>query len=69
MLRTRLGRRPPARDFFWLGRALMGSGRTMEARLSLKEAQTRWFGADAGAAELAALEQTQQLAQVVERRP
>jgi len=66
MLRTRLGQRPSARDFLWLGRAQVGSGRTMEARLSLKEAQTRWSGADAGAAELAALGQTQCLAQAVD---
>jgi tetratricopeptide (TPR) repeat protein len=66
MLRTRLGRRPSARDFFWLGRAQVGSGRATEARLSLQEAQTRWSGADAGATELAALEQTQRLAQAAE---
>lgn len=69
MLRTRLGRRPSARDFFWLGRAQVGSGRATEAQLSLQEAQTRWSVADVGAAELTALARTQRLAQVVERRP
>ena len=69
MLRTRLGRRPSARDFFWLGRAQVGSGRATEAQLSLQEAQTRWSGADVGAAELTALARTQRLAQVVERLP
>jgi tetratricopeptide (TPR) repeat protein len=52
--------------FQWLGRAQVGSGRATEARLSLQEAQTRWSGADAGATELAALEQTQRLAQAAE---
>jgi hypothetical protein len=45
------------------------SRQATEARLSLQEAQTRWFGADAGAAELTALAQTQHLAQVVARAP
>lgn len=66
LLRLRLGQRPSARDFFWLGRAQMGSGRIANARLSLQEAQQRWADADPEAAELTALERAQRLAQAVE---
>ena len=62
-LRTRLGRRPSARDFFWLGRAQMGSGQMQDARMSLGEAQHRWADADPQAIEPMALERTWRLAQ------
>jgi tetratricopeptide (TPR) repeat protein len=65
LLRTRLGRRPSARDFFWLGRAQVGSGQMANARISLKEAQHRWADADSEAAELMVLERTCRLAQAI----
>jgi tetratricopeptide (TPR) repeat protein len=63
LLRLRLGRRPSARDFFWLGRAQMGGGQVQSARLSLEEAQHRWADADPEAEEVSALERTRRLAQ------
>ena len=66
LLRARLGRRPSARDFFRLGRVQVGSGRAAEAHLSLREAQSRWSSADAGAPELAALARSQRLAQATD---
>lgn len=63
LLRTRLSRRPSARDFFWLGRAQVGSGQPEDAGVSLQQAQRRWSDAEPEAAELAALERTQRLAQ------
>jgi tetratricopeptide (TPR) repeat protein len=65
LLRLRLGRRPSARDLFWLGRAQIGSGRMEDARISLQEAQHRWADADPEAAELIALERTRRLAQAM----
>jgi tetratricopeptide (TPR) repeat protein len=62
-LRARLGRRPSARDFFWLGRAQMGSGHMQDARISIQEAQRRWADADPQAVEPMALERTWHLAQ------
>ena len=62
-LRTRLGRRPSARDFFWLGRAQMESGQTAGARISLQAAQRRWADADPQALEPMALERTWRRAQ------
>jgi tetratricopeptide (TPR) repeat protein len=63
LLRQRLGRRPSARDSFWLGRAQMGSGQVQSARFSLEEAQHRWADADPEAEEVSALERTRRLAQ------
>jgi tetratricopeptide (TPR) repeat protein len=63
ILRQRLGQRPSARDFFWLGRAQVGSGQLENARISLQEAQQRWGNADPEALELAALERTRRVAQ------
>jgi tetratricopeptide (TPR) repeat protein len=65
LLRQRLGRRPSARDFFWLGRAQMGSGQMENARISLQDAQHRWADADPEAEELTALERTRRLAQAM----
>jgi tetratricopeptide (TPR) repeat protein len=65
MLRQRLGRRPSARDLFWLGRAQLGSGQLDNARISLQEAQQRWAAADPEAIEMAALERAQHAAQVM----
>jgi hypothetical protein len=56
LLRRRLDRRPPTRDFLWLGRAQAGSGRSEEARGSLETARARWRDADADSREVAALE-------------
>ena len=56
LLRKRLGRRPSARDFFWLGRAQVGRGRGDEAEASLSEARTRWSSADPDSPELAVLQ-------------
>ena len=55
LLRRRLARKPSARDYFWLGRAQTGSGKTEEAATSLRAARDRWHGADADAPEQAAL--------------
>jgi tetratricopeptide (TPR) repeat protein len=63
ILRQRLGQRPSARDFFWLGRAQVGSGQPEKARISLQEAQQRWVNADPEAPELTALERTRRVAQ------
>jgi len=65
LLRIRLARRPSARDFFWLGRAQMGSGRVENAGVSFQEAHSRWLDADPGAAELTLLEHAQRLAQAI----
>lgn len=55
LLRDRLGRRPRARDFFWLGRAQAGTGRSEAARASRDEARSRWPTADSDGIELQAL--------------
>jgi len=65
LLRQRLGRRPSARDSFWLGRAQMGSGQVQSARLSLEEARHRWADADPEAEEVSALERTRRMAQAM----
>jgi tetratricopeptide (TPR) repeat protein len=65
LLRRRLRRRPSARDFFWLGRAQMGSGQMQNARISLQEARHRWAHADPEAIEPAALERAQRAGQAV----
>jgi tetratricopeptide (TPR) repeat protein len=65
LLRQRLGQRPSARDFFWLGRAQLGSGQMEHARMSLQDARQRWADADPEAMELAALERSWRLAQAV----
>jgi tetratricopeptide (TPR) repeat protein len=65
LLRLRLGRRPSARDFFWLGRAQVGSGKIENARISLQDAQQCWANADPEATELAALERTRHLVQAM----
>src|SRR5262245_39181763 len=65
ILRQRLGQRPSARDFFWLGRAQLGSGQMENARMSLQDARQRWVDADPEAVEIAGLERTWRLAQVV----
>ena len=65
LLRLRLGRRPSARDLFWLGRAQIGNGQPENARLSLHDAQRRWADADPEAAEPIALERTRRLAQAM----
>jgi hypothetical protein len=64
ILRQRLGRRPSARDFFWLGRAQIGNGQVENARISLQEGQRRWARADPEAPELMALDRAWRLAQV-----
>ena len=56
LLHKRLTRRPSTRDYLWLGRAQVGSGRADEARQSYETARARWVDADADAPELAALE-------------
>ena len=65
LLRRRLGRRPSARDLFWLGRAQIGNGQPENARLSLHDAQRRWADGDTGSEELMALERTQHLAKTM----
>jgi tetratricopeptide (TPR) repeat protein len=65
VLRQRLGRRPSARDSFWLGRAQIGSGQVANARISLRDAQQRWADADPEAEELMALERTRHLTQAM----
>jgi tetratricopeptide (TPR) repeat protein len=65
LLRQRLGRRPSARDFFWLGRAQMGNGQMENARLNFQEAQHRWAAADPEAEELAALARTRRVVQAM----
>jgi tetratricopeptide (TPR) repeat protein len=65
LLRQRLGRRPSARDFFWLGRAQMASGQLEDARISLQDAQHRWANADPEAEEPMALERTWRRAQAI----
>jgi len=65
LLRQRLGRRPSARDLFWLGRAQIGSAQPENARTSLHDAQQRWADADPEAEELIALERTRRLTQAV----
>jgi tetratricopeptide (TPR) repeat protein len=65
ILRQRLGRRPSARDLFWLGRAQMGSGQLENARISLQEAQHRWAETDPEAEELTALERAQHTVQAM----
>jgi tetratricopeptide (TPR) repeat protein len=62
MLRQRLGRRPSARDFFWLGRAQVGNGQMENARISLQEGQRGWANADPEAPGLMALERARRLA-------
>lgn len=42
VLRTRLDRRPSARDFFWLSRAQAGRDAAADASASLDEARHRW---------------------------
>jgi len=56
LLRKRLNRRSSTRDYLWLGRAQVGTGRADEARQSLQAARARWFGSAADSPELAALE-------------
>lgn len=56
LLRKRLNRRPSTRDYVWLGRAQVGSGRTVEAQQSLQAARARWLGTATDSRELAALE-------------
>jgi tetratricopeptide (TPR) repeat protein len=63
ILRQRLGRRPSARDFFWLGRAQIGNGQVENARISLQEGQRRWAKGDPEAPELMALDRARRLAQ------
>jgi tetratricopeptide (TPR) repeat protein len=65
MLRQRLGRRPSARDLFWLGRAQLGGGQVDNASNSLQDARQRWAEADPGAEELMALERSRCLAQAM----
>jgi tetratricopeptide (TPR) repeat protein len=65
LLRQRLGRRSSARDFFWLGRAQMGSGQLDNARISLQEAQQRWAAAGPATTELTALERAQHAVQAM----
>jgi hypothetical protein len=65
LLRLRLGRRPSARDVFWLGRAQIGSGQMDNARISLRDAQQRWADADPEAEERMALERTRRLTQAM----
>ena len=55
LLRKRLGRRPSARDYLWLGRAQAGRGRTEDAAVSLGAAQTGWATADPDSPELRTL--------------
>jgi tetratricopeptide (TPR) repeat protein len=56
LVRQRLNRRPSSRDFVWLGRAQVGSGRVTEARQSLQAARARWLGTALDSPELAALD-------------
>jgi tetratricopeptide (TPR) repeat protein len=65
LLRQRLSQRASARDWFWLGRAQMGSGQPEKARVSLQEARQRWSAADPEAMELAALGRAQQAVQAM----
>jgi tetratricopeptide (TPR) repeat protein len=60
LLRRRLAQRPSARDFFWLGRAHLGGGRTQEARRHLETAQDRWADADPESPERLAIERALQ---------
>ncbi len=55
LLRRRLGRRPSARDYFWLGRAQAGRSRVEDAAVSLRAAQAGWATADPDSPELIAL--------------
>jgi hypothetical protein len=64
LLRRRLDQRASARDFFWLGRAQLGSGQVRNAQLSLQEAERRWSDADPAALERSNLERAQYLARV-----
>jgi uncharacterized protein HemY len=55
LLRTRLERRPSARDLFWLSHAQSGLGLQPAAAESLRESLQHWPNADSDAPELAAL--------------
>ena len=55
LLRTRLKRRPSARDAFWLGRAQANGGQPDEAQANFRDARERWQDADPGSSELSAL--------------
>jgi hypothetical protein len=46
LLRQRLGRRPSARDLFWLARAQPGGGQLENARISRQDAQHLWADPD-----------------------
>jgi tetratricopeptide (TPR) repeat protein len=65
LLRQRLGRRPSARDLFWLGRAQLGNGQLDNARITLQEARQRWAEADPEAEELTALERAQHVVEAM----
>jgi len=65
LLRQRLSQRASARDWFWLGRAQMGSGQPEKARVSLQEARRRWSAGDPEAMELSALGRAQQAIQAM----
>lgn len=55
LLRRRLGRRPSARDFLWLGRAQVGRGQPSGAVTSLSLAASHWPEADPASREVVAL--------------
>jgi len=55
MLRRRLDRRPSTRDYFWLGRAQLATGRQTDAMTSLQRVTDEWCDADADTAEIAAV--------------
>ncbi|MBQ10206.1 MAG: hypothetical protein CMJ45_01495 [Planctomyces sp.] len=55
MLRERLGRRPSYRDTFWMGRAQVSAGETVQATSTLQNAIDGWKGGDENSQELANL--------------
>lgn len=57
MLRKRLEHRHSARDFYWLARAQSGAGNAGEARVSARQAQHLWAGAEPASLELSELRQ------------
>ncbi|MDQ6604736.1 MAG: hypothetical protein M3Z19_18605 [Chloroflexota bacterium] len=55
LLRTRLGRRETARDYYWIGRAQAATGQRDVAATSLTAARDGWPDADPGAREMTSL--------------
>jgi tetratricopeptide (TPR) repeat protein len=56
LVRKRLNRRPSTRDFVWLGRAQVASGRADQARQAFEIGRARWGDADPDSPELRALD-------------